>query len=180
MSGIISPSPEGCLVGVYGHDGTQWVRVAVDASGNIAISADSLPLPAGASTESTLNALYNTLTAKNLMLYNSLYSYGTTASGSSGPLTVDTSVVPSDKILVITSCGLLLAAGSASFLQLAISDGTNVRPFIRKLSPLTAEMLTCPPFVIVPPGGFIRGTAGSVGSGTSLSIFIIGYYVKSN
>lgn len=221
MSGIISPSPEGCLVGIYGYDGAQWIKIAVDANGQLLISvgtdilnnleiiktildvidnklpsapvadrlkvdgsgvtqpisAASLPLPAGASTESTLSSLYNMLRFKNLLLYNSLYSDIASGTASSGNIVLDLTTVPANKVLVVTACGLLLGSGSATILQFSVSDGSNIRPFMRKLSPVVNEMITCPPFVVVPPGGFLRGSATSVGSGTTATIYATGYYV---
>jgi len=178
MAGIVSPLPEGCLVAIHGYDGTYWTKIAVDSSGYLRIVADSLPLPNGAAQETTLSGLYNVMRLKNLLLYDSYYSASVEGTASSGDLVISLTSVPVDKIAVITGCGLVITAGTATGLQFNVYDGTNSRPIMRKLSPALNEMISLPPFIVVPPGGCVKGTGMSVGSSTTIKLFAVGYYVK--
>ena len=190
----------GALLTLLGYDGTDFYAIKCDTDGHLQIDVLSTALPMGAATDEVLQAvrdrigaltspaagsvnyqldtLYDLLRLKNLGLYASGYSGGATGTGDSGSVIADLPAIAADKIAVLTAAGAILNTGSASFIQLAVSDGTNVRPFQRVLAPAVGQFITAPTHLVIPPGGFLRGSLGTVGAGSSITVYATGYYVK--
>ena len=64
--GTVIPDPRGGHVWIYGIDGSgNPVRARVDADGYLQVDGRTLPLPAGAATQTTLAALLTELEGRN-------------------------------------------------------------------------------------------------------------------
>lgn len=61
MGGVISPDPEGFLVGIHGHDGTKWYRVKVDSEGKLLTVAELTPPAGGWATQDRQDTMIESL-----------------------------------------------------------------------------------------------------------------------
>jgi len=179
MGGIVSPAPEGCLVGIHGYNGSSWVKLAVDSSGYLRIVASSLPLPSGAATESSLLAILSAITKNNIDIWVDTYAEQLTGSGSSGQIAIFGTQVAAGKRLVITNMFATISAGSSTDLNLCcVIDGVNTVMY-RLASPAVNAPVQWSGRAVLDAGDRVRCNANNVGSSTSVTFHVCGYYMST-
>ena len=141
---------------MLGYDGTHYYVVRVDGQGNLRLA------PGGV----------------NLRQYNSVYRWRDSGAAGAGDISVVSPAVAAGRLLVVVSALVYVVAGSATALGVTLFSG-GVSYLLERVSPVVLGAgCSWRGLCVLAPGDQLAGTAYGVGAGTTMWVYLVGYYVQ--
>jgi len=182
-------APVGDLAGICGHDGTDWLKVAVDANGYLKVVGGGV---AGAIevTQDTPGDLLvgshqydgSSWRKSNLLWgYNKTCQYtGSTTSDGSSPTSVQSGAVPANEVWVVTSCMTYQNEANARLTLIHLVRSAADYTIAINNALATREMLGPQGYLVLKEGDYLRARCYSLASASVLALVFAGYVLDIN